>query len=267
METQVAFARNYTPLTKVISACHHMQIDPQHCGEWSEPTDASSGAVAGGPETPNYGELYDVVGKLYTNLHGSNQHMLRQLGASQRCASPYLPRLLLLKRGNDLSLAGVCREDLVHMMDQLTGEMRGSVSVSEAQPSLSAPMVPFPLELPGSELGPLSGEEAPLPLHQAVPSAFSGLDPVPDVPVTQANTQGTGLLPSCTQPSADGQPCLWSSPLVPCPLAFRRHLTLSLVAELDSTDWRMSADLNSILAPEPDYPQLPQLIDTKMFDY
>ena len=29
----------------------------------------------------------------------------------------------------------------------------------------------------------------------------------------------------------------------------------------------MSADLNSILAPEPDYAQLPQLIDTKMFDY
>lgn len=53
-------------------------------GESTDPTDASSGAVAGGADTPNYGELYDVVGKLYTNHQGGNQHMLKQLGATQR---------------------------------------------------------------------------------------------------------------------------------------------------------------------------------------
>lgn len=50
-----------------------------------DPTDASSsGAGKVDQNPPNYGEFFDVVGKVYTNQQGSNKQLIQQLGAHQR---------------------------------------------------------------------------------------------------------------------------------------------------------------------------------------
>lgn len=62
--------------------------------EHSDPADASSGAVVKteNTEPPNYGEFYNAVGKVFTNHQGSNQQLIQQLGASQRCIfTPHPP--------------------------------------------------------------------------------------------------------------------------------------------------------------------------------
>ena len=116
------------------------------------------------------------------------------------------------------------------MMDQLTGEVRDSVgcmpvdqldaqnlpSFSEnlATPSFSDTMG-YPISMPSSSLpqlslslpDPLSQRQSDLnPTILCRPSLGPPIEPLPDVPVTQANTSGTGLLPSCTHAGSDGKP-------------------------------------------------------------
>lgn len=59
-----------------------------------------------------------------------------------------------------------------------------------ASPSYPEAVTGYPQEVPG----------LPSVFHSPSPGPLE-LDTLPDVPTTPANTQGTGLLPSCTQPS------------------------------------------------------------------